>query len=391
MLHPQRTLIRLELNYRGIFQKTLGYRISGDIVYSSHREGKTAFSNGRYSDDPQRNGVPCANFAYFSEVLSEEDLEAEASAAMDIQAAEVVVVLDDTLAKGLEPWGGYGIRPINEKVVENGVILFVSRRDPQDLVSQMSKKDFPYRIAILPGDASFAGLWYYNDDNTDVRVLGAISKIMPEIAKIDSVLDHIRSKYKSEEKVKAAKAAFEEVSEKVVNPGEGIEWPYPKPVLPGWNSFEEGIVVRGVKRGFAMGPKGQNRNPDFKRGTSKTQRPVVRFDLCTKCTLCWYDCPDEVFDPTDDGLYDPNYEYCTGCGRCAEVCPVEDCIVMVDELNFENQDSSYLQFKKDPVSYTEMIEKKKGRSRLIPSPVTGKGNSLLNVEKEKPLKSSEVR
>ncbi|EQD37116.1 pyruvate ferredoxin/flavodoxin oxidoreductase, delta subunit, partial [mine drainage metagenome] len=151
------------------------------------------------------------------------------------------------------------------------------------------------------------------------------------------------------------------------------------------------FTVKGVKRGFQMGPRGQNRNLDFKRGTSKTQRPVVRFDICTKCTLCWYDCPDEVFDPTTDGLYDVNYDYCTGCGRCAEVCPVEDCIVMVDELKFENQDSPYVQYKKDPEKYVKWAEEKKGKERMMPSPVTGKGNTVTKVEASKPFKKGVVK
>jgi pyruvate ferredoxin oxidoreductase delta subunit len=384
-------LIRLEVNYRGIFQKTLAYHISGDIVYAAHKDGKTAFSNGRYSDDPQRNGIPCANFAYFSKDLSEEDLEAEASASMDITEAEVVVVLDDTMVKGLEPWGGYGIRPINEKVVKDGVIIVVSNRKPSDLVAEMEKKKFPYRLAILPGEASFAGLWYFKDDMTDVRILGAIAKVAPEITSIDTVANYVATKYKSKEKAAAARKAYEEVKVSTVNPGEGIDWPYPKPILPGWKNFDEGVYVKSVKRGFQMGPRGQNRNPDFKRGTSKTQRPVVRFDICTKCTLCWYDCPDEVFDPTTEGLYDVNYEYCTGCGRCAEVCPVEDCIVMVDELKFENQDSPYVLYKKDPEKYVKWAEDKKGKDRLMPSPVTGKGNMVTKVETPKPYKKGVVK
>ncbi|MEL9914561.1 MAG: hypothetical protein QW752_05390 [Thermoplasmata archaeon] len=135
-------LMRLEVNYRGIFLKTVAYHISGDIVYIAHKEGKTVFSNGRYSNDPQRNGISCANFGYFSKELSEEDLEAEASAAMDITEADSVVVLDDTLVKSIKPWEGYGIRPINEKIVKDGVMLIVSKRKPADLVAEMEKKSF---------------------------------------------------------------------------------------------------------------------------------------------------------------------------------------------------------------------------------------------------------
>ena len=379
---------RFEVNYRGIFQKTLGYRITKDLVYIAHSEGKTAFSNGRYSDDPQRNGVPCANFAFFSNELSEEELEAFASAKMDIDRADIVSVLDDTMVKGLEPWGHYGIRPINEKVIAGGTLLVVSRRNPQDLIRFLEKKPFNYRLAILPGDASFAGLWYYRDDNTDVRILGAIAKVAPDIINIEKAREYVGKTYKKDEKIRALQEAYDSVSITEVTPGQGIEWPYPKPVLPAWNEFEEGIVVKAVPNEFKIGPRGLARNPNYKRGTSKTQRPVVRFDICTKCTLCWYECPDECFDPTADGLYDVNYEYCTGCGRCAEVCPVNECIVMVDELNFSDNDSPWESYKKDPLAYTKLVEEKKGKGRMMPSFVTGKGEKTTEIGASVPFKES---
>lgn len=375
---------RLEINYRGIFQKSLANRITKDLVYVAHSEGKTAFSNGRYSDDPQRNGVPCANFAHVSDTLSEEELEAVASARMDIDKADVIVVLDDSMVKGLEPWGHYGIRPINEKAVPGSVLLVVSRRKPEELIQKLEKKSFGYRIAILPGDASFAGLWYYRDDKTDVKILGAIARVAPVLISLDKVKEYVRKTY-SEEKAQAAQESYDSVSIREVSARDGIEWPYPKPVLPAWNDFEEGIVVRPVKRGFKIGPRGQNRNPDYKRGTSKTQRPVVRFDICTKCTLCWYECPDECFDPTTDGLYDINYEYCTGCGRCAEVCPVNECIVMVDEMNFTDEGSPWEAYKKDAKSYVVWAEQKKGKVRMMPSPVTGKGETSTEVKQAVPM------
>ncbi len=377
---------RFEVNYRGIFQKTLAYRITKDLVYVAHSQGKTAFSNGRYSDDPQRNGVPCANFAFFSDDLSEEELEALASAKMDIERADIVTVIDDTMVKGVEPWGHYGIRPINEKVIPGGTLLVISRRKPQDLIQFLEKKSFDYRLAILPGDASFSGLWYYKDDNTDVRILGAVARIAPEIISLEKAKEYVRKTYKTEEKIRALQDAHESVSFTEIKTDQGIVWPHAKPVLPAWNEFDEGIVVKAAPNQFKIGPRGLGRNPDYKRGTSKTQRPVIRFDICTKCTLCWYECPDECFDPTPDGLYDVNYEYCTGCGRCAEVCPVNECIVMVDELNFADNDSPWESYKTDPRSYTKFVEEKKGKGRIMPSHVTGKGESVTQISESVPFK-----
>jgi pyruvate ferredoxin oxidoreductase delta subunit len=366
---------RIEINYRGIFQKSLAKRIGGDIVIIATRMGQVGFSNGRYSDSPERNGIPCKYFAFVSPDLSEEELEAECGAKLDIDEANVSVVLDDTLVKGVEPWGWHGIRPINEKVVEGGYLLVVSRKGHDELLRFIGKKPYPYHLAILEGDASFAGLWVYKDDLTHERVLGAIAALDPAIISIEAVEEYLRARTQQEHRAGAARQAYESVREriKVVTPEQGVDWPYEVPALPRWNEFQEGIVVPAVPRGFALGPRGQSRNPMFKRGTTKTYRPVIRFDLCTKCTLCWQECPDECFDPTPDGLFDVNYEYCTGCGKCAEVCPVHECIVMVDELRFEDDRSPWELWRRDPDGYIAWAEAKKGTERVTYPPVTGTG------------------
>ena len=367
---------RVEVQYRGIFQKSLGKYIGSDIVMIASRMGRVAFSNGRYSDSPERNGIPCKYFAFVSPDLSEEELEAECGANLDIATADISLVVDDTMAKGVEPWGWHGIRPVNEKVGHKGCLLMVTRREHDDLLRFTAKKPFPYRLARLDGDASLAGLWVFKDDLTRERCLGAIAAVDPGVIGIEAVEEYLLEKTKDEHRARAAREAYDATLHriKVVNPDQGIEWPHEIPVLPKWHEFEEGgVVVPAVPRGFKLGPRGQNRNEGFKHGTAKTERPVVRFDLCIKCTLCWADCPDECFDPTDDELYDINYEVCTGCHKCALVCPVKECIVMVDELEFENTDSPWEHHKKDPAGYIQWAEEKKGTTRIRYAHVTGTG------------------
>lgn len=367
---------RVEVNYRGIFQKNLGKYIGGDIVQIATRMGKVAFSNGRYSDAPERNGIPCKYFAFVSPDLAEEELEAECGAKLDIDEADVSLVLDDTMVKGVEPWGWHGVRPINEKVREKGCLLVVSRHDHDHLLKFIGKKPFRYRLATLEGDASLAGLWVFKDDLTRERALGAIAAVDPGIISIEAVESYLLEKTKESRRAEAARAAYEATLRRIrlVSSGQGIDWPHPVPQLPKWHEFEEGgVVVRAVPRGFQLGPRGQTRNDMFKRGTTKTHRPVVRFDLCIDCTLCWLDCPDECFDPTGDGLYDVNYEVCVGCHKCAAVCPVPECIVMVDELKFEDDKSPWEAYKRDPQAYIEWAEAKKGTERVHYPHVTGTG------------------
>jgi pyruvate ferredoxin oxidoreductase delta subunit len=277
---------RVEVNYRGIFQKNLGKKIGSDIVMIASRMGQKAFSNGRYSDSPERNGIPCKYFAFVSPDLAEEELEAECGAKLEIDEANISVVLDDTMCKGVEPWGWHGIRPINERVVKDGCLLVFSRKSHDELLKFIGKKPYNYRLAILDGDASLAGLWVNKDDFTHERTLGGIAAIDPSLISIEAVEAYLLEKTKDKRRADAARAAYESLRQeakpprvRTVTPADGIEWAHEIPVLPKWFEMQEGAVVPAVKRGFEIGPRGQNRNPGFKRGTTKTQRPAVRRPL----------------------------------------------------------------------------------------------------------------
>jgi len=374
---------RVEIQYRGIFQKNLGKKIGSDIVIVASRMGRIGFSNGRYSDSPERNGIPCKYFAFVSHDLSEEELEAECGAKLDIDQCDISVVLDDTMLKGVEPWGWHGVRPINEKVQPGGTLLVVSMKSADELMQFIAKKPYSWKLATYTGDLSFAGLWVNRDDLTHEKTLGAVAGIDPDVISIEAVENYLRNKAPKEpHRAEGARQACEEVRRTVrtVKAGEGIEWKHEIPVLPKWFEFMEGAAVPAVRREFSLGPKGQSRNESFKRGTTKNQRPVVRFDLCTKCTLCWLECPDQCFDQTADGMYDIAYEYCTGCNKCAQICPVNECIVMVDELQFTDENSPWEAYNANPQKYTEWAEDRKGKGRYIHPMVTGTG--IEHVEGE---------
>ena len=181
----------VEINYRGIFQKNLAKKIGSDIVIIASRMGRVGMSNGRYSDSPERNGIPCKYFAFVTHDLEEEELEAEAGAKLDIDTADVSVVLDDTMCKGVEPWGWHGIRPINEKLVQGGALVVISKRDHPDLLRFIGAKPFEWRLGIIEGDASLAGLWVNKDDFTHERSLGAIAGVDPDVIGIEAVEAYI--------------------------------------------------------------------------------------------------------------------------------------------------------------------------------------------------------
>jgi len=346
------TSITIEIVYRGIFQKTLAQRICRSVVLAARKRGYTGTAFGRYGDSPERNGVPAKYFA----VVAINDLELEASMAKyEPSVVDIAVAVDDTLVKGVESWAWYGRQPIWKPVHAGGAVLVTSDKTPAAVLAQTDKAERPYLLGIVPGLASFAGLWVYKDDHTDYRVLGALAKVAPNWVRIEDVKALIQEQTKDGSAVASAQEGYDRTQLREVKAGEGTSG---HEVLqfekPGWTAMRPGVIVDARKPG--------ERNPYYKKYGARTLRPVVNFDTCIKCTMCWLDCPDECFEVTPEGHYEVVYEACIGCGICAQVCPVKDCIVMVDELKFEDNDDKWQLWKTDHAAYNAWFEDKSGVS-----------------------------
>jgi pyruvate ferredoxin oxidoreductase delta subunit len=171
-------------------------------------------------------------------------------------------------------------------------------------------------------------------------------------------------------KAESAARAYERLSTVTVKPGQGNpETPY-KFNLPKWHEMGDGIAIPCIPAGDVVQDPASNasggfrpdRNPTFKKYTTRTMRPVVNFDTCIKCTLCWLQCPDSCFDVTPEGLYDANMVACCGCGVCEAVCPVKECVTMVNETEFTDNSSQWEAWRKDQKGYeTWLAEKIKSR------------------------------
>ncbi len=65
-------------------------------------------------------------------------------------------------------------------------------------------------------------------------------------------------------------------------------------------------------------------------GLWRTERPLIDSSKCVKCLLCWLYCPEGAITRGEDDSVEVDYEYCKGCGICANECPVK-AIEMVPE------------------------------------------------------------
>ena len=354
-------LFAVEIIYRGIFQKNLAKNISRGIVLAAHQEGKPGISFGRYGDSPERNGIPAKSFAI---VATDELTLEEGMAKYEPKEVDISISVDDTLCKGVESWAWYGLQPANRLLKPNGTMIVTSASSPEVLINMLHRKQHPYQLAIIKGTPSFSGLWVYKDDHTDVRILGAIAKLLPDLFSLGSIQQAIRDEWNNELKVTSAQRAYERAETVTVQPSQGNpETPFSFE-MPKWTEMREGIAIPSIAKGHAMqdpntgqtGGYQPARNPTFKKYTTRTMRPVVDFSTCIKCTLCWLQCPDSCFDVTPDGLYDANMEACCGCGVCEAVCPVANCVTMVNETEFTDNASQWMHWKKDPQGYQEWLK-----------------------------------
>jgi len=356
-------LFAIEIIYRGIFQKTLAKNISRAIVLAAHEEGKRGISFGRYGDSPERNGIPAKSFAI---VASDDVTLEEGMAKYEPKEVDITIAVDDTLCKGVESWAWYGLQPVNRLLKPGGTLIVTSREQPDTIIEMAHRKASPYKLAIVKGTVSFSGLWVYKDDHTDVRILGAISQILPDLFSLKSVQKVILDQWKDPIKTSSAARAYERLTTVTVRPDQGNpEIPYSFE-FPKWHEMRDGVTIPSIPAGRAfedptthtVGGFRPDRNPTFKKFSTRTMRPVVNFETCIKCTLCWLHCPDSCFDVTPDGLYDANMQACCGCGVCEAVCPVKECVTMVNETEFRDNDSQWEMWKRDKADYGKWLQEK---------------------------------
>jgi len=69
---------------------------------------------------------------------------------------------------------------------------------------------------------------------------------------------------------------------------------------------------------------------EYLTGDWKTYTPVRDLEKCTRCLLCAIFCPDGAIywnDEKEDIEFD--YNYCKGCGICANECPTKAIEMMI--------------------------------------------------------------
>lgn len=82
------------------------------------------------------------------------------------------------------------------------------------------------------------------------------------------------------------------------------------------------VEYEGVMRGTPSVLAGGN-SAARHTGAWRVQRPVIDPALCSRCGLCFVQCPDGVISLDAEGYPVIDYDHCKGCLLCHRVCPVK--------------------------------------------------------------------
>ena len=155
-----------------------------------------------------------------------------------------------------------------------------------DLLGDIHQKDAPWKLSLIRAKTSFSGLWVYKEDHTEVRILGALAKIAPSFLTLDAVCQAIKEmEWGSDLKAASARKAYDRLETREIKLGDGNpQTPYSFE-MPRWWEMREGVTIPAIPIGKPKeGGKGYvpERNPYFKKYSTRTMRPVVDFDTCVK-------------------------------------------------------------------------------------------------------------
>jgi len=92
-------------------------------------------------------------------------------------------------------------------------------------------------------------------------------------------------------------------------------------LIVSWKDLQCGALIKDLKR-----------IKENKTGAWRSMRPVFYKEKCINCYRCWMFCPDSAIKIENDKVAGIDYDYCKGCGICAQECPKKvQAIVMVKE------------------------------------------------------------
>ena len=267
-------------------------------VTSAELAALAAIAEGKYAQafpsfGPERRGAPVL---VFNRISATDPIRNRAG----ITNPDVVVVLDPGLL---------AITDVTAGLRDGGTIVVNSPKSLADVKADVGGK---WRLAVVNAGTIARELLGVSVVNT--TMLGALVKATG-IVKMESLEHPIAERFgkRGKDNIEASRRAFKEAA--IAEPDGSapiVKRTIPVEVFPGWKDVPLGMVV--TEAGNAA---------TYRTGDWKSQHPVVNFERCIKCGICYLFCPEGCIGQNKDGHFEANLYYCKGCGICARECPTE--------------------------------------------------------------------
>lgn len=232
-----------------------------------------------------------------------------------VYAPDCVIVLDDSLLDTIDVVSG---------LKSEGTVVINSKEKPEDI-------DLGMVVRTAAINATSIALEILKAPITNTAILGAFARATG-IIRLESMEEAIKIRFGEklgkrvgERNALAARLAYEKTA---VGSSKGIKKLEPKKQwLPTYQELPVGgALMEGRTEAGMIGPGSFIENKVMGWATF---RPVRDREKCTMCLLCWFYCPEgTIVRISERGDLMTNYDYCKGCGVCANECPV-DAIKMV--------------------------------------------------------------
>ncbi|ACB40715.1 2-oxoacid:acceptor oxidoreductase family protein [Pyrobaculum neutrophilum] len=248
-----------------------------------------------------------------------------------IKTPDVAIIFDDKL---IDP-----MRFAIDAVKPGGYVIVNSAKQPEEVRKLVGRND----VYVVVLDAVGIAMKHVGLPVPNGPLAGAFSKVMgfPRLESIKTAFENQLGKA-VEENFAATKEAYEVAV--VLKPEKVDASAKPKGVISTTSAFLTGpyelVGWQQVNKGGAVGP---GSSLPYLTGGWRIEKPIIDHSKCIMCRKCWLYCPDDAIieawreAPGPRGrvfrtkAIDFDYQYCKGCGVCAEVCPT-GAIQMVREI-----------------------------------------------------------
>ena len=290
------------------------------VAHASIADGFYALANPEFG--AERRGAPVKAFLTVTDYFEDSP--------EPIKNPDVAVFLDDKLIDAM--------RVVVDAVKPGGYVIVSSGKSPEEVTSIIGRRDV--NIAVVDGIGlalKHVGLAVPNGP-----MVGVFAKVMG-LPRLESIKEAIASQlgkaveqnfaaaveaYKTAVVIPATEAGGAKASVEIPTTSAFLTGDYE---LVGWDQIPEGGLVY---------PGSSLR---YKTGSWRVEKPIIDHSKCIMCRKCWLYCPDDAVlevwrEARGPGgrivrvkAIDFSYDYCKGCGICAQVCPT-GAIQMVREI-----------------------------------------------------------